>query len=198
MIKLIMFDIGGVITHTDFQKLYSDFATRIGVSSKFVIDYHKENLNDLLLGNKTLDNFWEDMKKESLKELDYQQIWLEEALKIRQVDNELLDIIDKLREKHKVCTLTNLTASRLIIDQAQKLYPHFDANLLSCVEHLKKPDPEFYQLALSKFSVTPKETLFVDDKENHIKAGEGVGIRGIIYLNKNKLLEELTKFGVGF
>ena len=87
MIKTIIFDIGGVITKTDFKKIYSDFAIRIGITPEFVINYHKEKVEDLLLGNITLDGFWKDMREAGGNpDLDYSTIWIEEAIKNREIN----------------------------------------------------------------------------------------------------------------
>lgn len=199
MIKTIIFDIGGVITKSDFKKIYSDFALRIGISPEFVINYHKEKVEDLLLGNITLEDFWKDMKEAGGNpDLNYEAIWIEEALKNRKVNNELLEIIRKLRSNYSVGTLTNLTPSRFIVDEKLDLYSHFDYAILSCKEHIKKPDSRFYHLALTKASAQPGEAIFVDDKEEHIIAAQQIGIKTItyIYSDNSKFVDDLNRIGI--
>ena len=182
MIKTIIFDIGGVVTHTDFKAIYSNFAHRIGVTPEFVVEYHKIHLADLLLGNITAEKFWQDMRDAGANtKLDFEKIWVEEGVRNREVNQGLLDIIAKLRKHYSVGTLTNLTASRLLIDQEMDLYSHFDYAVLSCVEHLKKPDPAFYRLALSRAEAKPEEAIFIDDKEEPVAGAESVGIKGVLY-----------------
>ena len=199
MIKTIIFDIGGVITKGNFQKSYSDFALRVGVSPEFVVNYHKApqeggKIEELVLGNITLEEFWNDIRKAGGRtDLDYEKIWIEEFLKNREINNELLEIIKELRKKYSVGTLTNLTPSRLIVDNKLDLYSHFDYAILSCNEHLKKPDPKIYYLALSKTSSQPNEAVFIDDKESHIIGAQQIGMKTITYIypyNK-KFLKEL-------
>lgn len=199
MIKTIIFDIGGVITQTNFKKIYSNFATQIGLAPEFVINYHKINVENLLLGEITLEQFWSDMKNAGANQkLDFQKIWIEEGIKNREVNKELLNIIQKLRKIYLVGVLTNLTPSRLIIDEEMDLYSYFDYSILSCKEHLKKPDPEFYKLSLATISAKPEEAIFVDDKEQHTIAAEQIGIKSIIYIypDNAKLLEDLKKLGI--
>ncbi len=199
MIKTIIFDIGNVVTKRNFQKIYSDFALRVGVSPEFVINYHKPpeeggKVEDLVLGKITLEEFWKDIRGAGGRaDLDYEKIWIEEALKNTEINYELIEIIRKLRKNYPVGTLTNLTPSRLIVDNKLNLYSNFDYAVLSCNEHLKKPDPRFYYLALSKTSVQPYEAVFVDDKENHIIGAEQIGMKTITYIypDNDKFIKDL-------
>jgi putative hydrolase of the HAD superfamily len=181
-IKTIIFDIGGVITQADFSAIYSGFAQRIGILPQIVIDYHNVNFDDLLLGNITMKQFGDAMKDAGgNSNLDYGKIWVEEALKERKINLGLLKYIAKLRKKYRVGTLTNLTSARELVDRETGIYSHFDYAILSCEEHLKKPDPAFYRLALERASATPEEAIFVDDQEKYLAAAENIGIRGVRY-----------------
>ena len=196
-IKAIIFDIGGVVTFTDFQALYANFANRVGISPALVSQYHKDNWNNLLLGTTSLEQFFQDMKNAGAKDgLDLKSVWLEEALKIRKINTELLELIDKLRKNHTVGVLSNLSPSRLILDERMGIYDHFDFVVLSCKEHLKKPDPKFYALALEKAKVNAAEAIFVDDKPNNIITAREIGLKDILYTDNNKFLEDLINLGV--
>jgi putative hydrolase of the HAD superfamily len=199
MIKTIIFDIGEVVVKSDFKAIYSNFGKRIGLGPDFVVEYHNEKFHELLTGIINLEQFWKDMVDAGANpKLDFEKIWLEEGMKNREVNNELLSIIKELRKKYSVGVLTNLTPSRLILDEKIGLYSHFDYTVLSCKEGIRKPNPEFYKLALKVVSVKPEEAVFVDDKESCIKSAEEVGMKTILYAypNNTKLLEDLEQLGV--
>lgn len=201
MIKTIIFDIGGVISGTDFVMVQTSFAQRVGLSPDVVIAYHKnkEVFNEYLLGTRTLDDFIADMSKAGAdSSADILKIWIEEYIHHRKINHELLSIIKQLRENYSVGVLTNCTRARAVVDEKMGLYSHFDYALLSCEERLKKPDPAFYKLALTKADVEPNEALFIDDKERCTLGAEAVGITGILYIypDNAKLVESLRQFGV--
>lgn len=199
MIKTIIFDIGEVITRTNFKAIYSNFAARVGLAPEFVINYHKEKIDDLLLGNITLEKFWSDMRRAGANpKLDLQQIWIEEGIKNREINHQLLNIILKLRNNYSIGVLTNLTHSRKIIDEEMDLYSSFDYAVLSCDEHLQKPDPEFYKIVLRAASAKPEDAIFVDDKAKCIAGAEQVGIKGVVYAwpNNTKLIKNFKQLGV--
>ncbi len=197
MIKAIIFDIGGVITFTDFQALYANFANRIGISSDIVSQYHKDHWADLLLANITLEQFFQDMQEAGAKPgLDLPIIWLEEALKIRKVNTELLSFIDELRKHYAVGVLSNLTSTRLVVDEALHLYDHFDFVVLSCKEHIKKPDPKFYEQALIYADAAASEVIFIDDNERNVAAAKNIGLNDITYTDNEQLRKDLANLGV--
>lgn len=197
MIKAIFFDIGGVVTFINFQGLYANFANRAGIPPEVVSQYHSDHWSDMLLGNINLDQFFQDMKVAGGDQgLNLPVAWLEEAMKLRTLNTELLDVIDRLRGHYMMNVLSNLTATRLMVDEATHLYDHFDIALLSCKEHLKKPDPKFYRLALQRANVDATEAVFIDDKESNVMAARELGFKDILYTDNEKLLTELGRLGV--
>jgi epoxide hydrolase-like predicted phosphatase len=199
MIKTIIFDIGGVVAKTDFDAIYIGFAKKVGLLPEFIKAYHDKNFDELILGNIVLDQFWNDMVREGVNpHVDWRAIWVEEGIKNRKLNPELLAIIRRLRKKYSIGVLTNLTPARLLIDEKMNLYRDFDYALLSCEEHLQKPDHEFYQRALERAKAKPEEAIFVDDKESCTNAAEAIGIRSIIYKypDNETFLKNLDALGV--
>lgn len=197
MITTIIFDIGEVITFSHFKEIYKNFALKTGASPEFITEYHMNNWDENLLGNIPLTQFWQDLGADStIPTADLPKIWLEEALKIRELNIDLLDIIEKLRSHYKVGSLTNLTPSRKMVDEHQKIFSHFEFNVLSCDEHIKKPDPAFYKLGLERAGCSPAEALLVDDKERNTIAAENLGWHTIIFKNNTRLLTDLEQIGI--
>lgn len=197
--KTIIFDIDGVLVSTDFPAIYATFAVQVGLLPEIVSAYHEISKEALLLGEITPEQFWEDMRAAGGKPVaDPAKVWVNAGLKHRQMNRGLLDIIAALRKTYTVGALTNLTTTRLLIDNAQDLYTHFDYAFLSCCEQLKKPDAAFYRLALRRAAVSPEEAIFVDDKEENIRAAEALGIKSLLfsYPDNTKLLADLSTLGV--
>lgn len=199
MIKTIIFDIGGVIKRMNFKAIYSGFALRIGILPETVINYHKEKLDDILLGNISLEQFWQDMKDAGGRtDVSYEDIWIDETNKNTEINEELLSIVKELRKKYKVGVLSSVSYSRLYTDNMLGLYSNFDYAVLSCIEHLQKPDPAFYQLALKRAEALPSEAVFIDDKKEFTDAANKMGIKDILYTfgENEKLLSEFKKIGI--
>jgi epoxide hydrolase-like predicted phosphatase len=199
MIKTILFDIGGVITETEFGSVYADFGSRIGLTKEIVEKYHKENFHEMLIGNLTIDDFWEDMKKAGGRDdVSYEDIWLEEITESRKINHELLGVISSLRKNYKIGVLSNLTPGRLIADEKINLYSHFDFTVLSCVEHLRKPFPLFYEIALERAGSEPEETLLIDDAQINLDTANQLGMKTILYkyANNQDLIDSCKNIGI--
>ncbi len=197
MIKTVIFDIGGVVTHTDFDGALTGFAQRAGISPDIATRYRKTHIGAMMLGHATFTDFCNEMKKAGADaSLNFRQVWIEEMIKVRKVDADVLETIAKLRKQFPVGTLTNLTETRLIVDQATGLYDHFDFAIFSCVEHLAKPDPMFYQLALDRAGTKPEEILFIDDNEKCTSGAEKMGMKSILFTTHAALITSLRDFGV--
>ena len=197
MIKTIIFDVGGVFKKMDFTRIYSGFAYGIGVSPEKVINYHMDNFERIILGDISLQQFWQDMKNIGAKEdVSYEDLWVRETEKNTEINTELLSIVDRLRKKYTAGVLSNVSHSRLFTDYKTDLYSHFDYTVFSCLEGLKKPDPDFYQIALRRGKAIAKEAIFIDDRKEFIDAAQKLGIKSILYsygdnLNLVNSLEDL-------
>ena len=199
MIKTIIFDIGGVITRTNFNAIYYNFAKRVGLTPEFVTQYFESNLVDMLLGNITLQKTWDEMISAGAdKNLNLQNIWTEEGLKIREMNEELLNKVKELRKSYSVGVLTNLSPARLLLDEKINLYSYFDYAVLSCKEHVMKPDPASYLLSLKVAGVGPNEAIFIDNEDEYIEGAQSVGIPSILYKYPEnlELAESLSQLGV--
>ena len=66
-----------------------------------------------------------------------------------------------------------------------------EGGILSWQDQLIKPDPAIYELLLSRYELKAEECVFIDDTAVNVRAGEALGIRGIIFESKQQAEEEL-------
>ena len=113
------------------------------------------------------------------------------------LNQDMLQLIEILRKRYKVSLLTNSPADlvRRIL-RRNKLEHYFDSIVISGEVHLVKPNEDIYNITLDKLSVSAKETIFVDDKEEYVKAAERLGITGIRFVNAKKLVGDFYKLGI--
>lgn len=113
--------------------------------------------------------------------------------------HDTVDIFRQLKEKkqYKMYALTNWSAELFPIALQRYEFLHwFDGRVVSGEEKMRKPFPEFYQLILNRFRLTPEETLFIDDNLRNIKAAEEIGLRCIVFQSPQQLKEELISQGI--
>ena len=93
--------------------------------------------------------------------------------------------------------LTNWSAELFPIALERYDFLHwFDGIVVSGVEKMRKPSPEFYQVLLDRYEVKPAEALFIDDNLRNIKAAELLEIKSVHFHSAGQLRKELTDLGL--
>ena len=59
-----------------------------------------------------------------------------------------------------------------------------------------KPDTDIYHLLCNTYNLIPGETLFIDDREENVQAGQSIGIHSIRFENPDQLINNLTGLGL--
>lgn len=108
-------------------------------------------------------------------------------------NQNLLDLILKLRTKYKTAVLSN--AGPGLFEEffsEQDMYAYFDEVILSYKVHLIKPNPEIYLLAAKKLGIEPNECVFVDDSEQNVLVARNLEMKGIVYRDFLQFYQELS------
>lgn len=72
----------------------------------------------------------------------------------------------------------------------------FDGGIISAEARLSKPDPEIFRTFISRYTLIPGESLFIDDIEDNVKAAELIGMK-VIHLSESDSLEsKLVESGI--
>ncbi|XP_053557692.1 acyl-CoA dehydrogenase family member 10 isoform X2 [Bombina bombina] len=78
--------------------------------------------------------------------------------------------------------------SFLPLDRSQ-----FDVIVESCLEGVCKPDPRIYKLCLERLGVQPRDSVFLDDIGQNLKAAANIGLCAIKVDDAKEALEHLEK-----
>ena len=68
-----------------------------------------------------------------------------------------------------------------------------DGMVVSGEERIIKPDPELYRILLDRYGLKGEECVFIDDNPVNAAGGESLGIRGIVFQDKEQLRAELDR-----
>ena len=200
MIKNIVFDVGNVL----FGYEPSYILQQLLPENKFHNDYLNHFINAQV---------WQDLDRgtvdeSSLVDLLFEKIPdpnLEDNLSIilrnfiyhLNLINGTRALFLKLKKIYPIYLLTNFQA--VPFSQLREMHPFLyqaDGAVVSAHHQLMKPEPDIYQLLLSKFNLDPKETVFIDDLDANIEAARSFGIKGIVFKSPTSLAEQLVELGV--
>lgn len=112
------------------------------------------------------------------------------------IDNEVVEMVNALKDDHKVALLTNATSGFLRdILTRNKLEGLFDPIIISSEERVAKPDPLIYRKVLHRLGVPANEVLMIDDNPANIQGAEDAGMDGVVFESTGQLKKVLGELG---
>jgi putative hydrolase of the HAD superfamily len=73
------------------------------------------------------------------------------------------------------------------------LADYFDAIVVSGEVGLRKPDPEIFQLAITRLGVPAVATVFVDDMDHNLDPARDVGLKVVHHKDAERTVAELDR-----
>jgi epoxide hydrolase-like predicted phosphatase len=208
-IKVIIFDLGGVIIRSVFPILSQKIKALYGVPKRKIKENYYRNLGNWELGKISENEFWKEFKKnlnletkiKKLKEIYYSSIILRP---------DVLKIVKKLRKNYKIALLTNVNRGLMqFLNKKYRLNKIFDVILPSYKYGIAKPRLKkylkksqklnylrIYQLLLEKLRIDPHCCVFIDDKKENLIPAKNLGMKTILFKNSNELRKKLHSLGV--
>ena len=198
MIKVIFFDVGGVLMRSDydFDTIYRKFGKAVGMDPKRCEALHRYYREDMLAGKCSARKFLGIVRREAKFKGDIKKVWVCVALKYINLDPRLISLVDNLRKEYKIAMFSNISEMRGYIDSALDLYSHFDRSFLSYKLKIKKPDPKMFEYALKKMKLRPGESILIDDRERNLIVAKKTGIVPVHFQNRKQLTTDLKKLGI--
>lgn len=193
MIKAIIFDLDGMIYFT--EERFSDwFSKKYNIHNEHIQEFFKTDFKKCLIGELDtkealkphLENWnWKDGAEEFLN------IWFEYG----KIDNEILTLIEHLKEKNIKCILcTNNEKYRVNHFKTKFGFENvFDLVVSSAKAGHKKPYKEIFQMIIDKTNLKKQEFLFCDDDEKNIEGAKEFGFKTHHYNDLIKFKKNLTE-----
>lgn len=195
MIKMIIFDVDGVINNAERFSIYleRDFGIDSSITNKFFYN----DFQQCLIGKADLKVSIEPYLKEwgwkkSVDELlDY---WFKVE---HSINEDLMKYIQRLRKQRMVCIIaTNQEKYRTeYIWRKMGFSNSFDKIYSSAHLGYTKASIEFYKKVLRDFiSIDKDEVLFWDDDIRNIEEAKKFGIKAELYTNDEDFKKKMKKY----
>lgn len=190
----IVFDLGNVLIpfdHTLWIKNYNKVKQGLGDEylKKYLDNYHVHRNYE---SGKMSDD---DFIAQNLEWLEYKisaEDFKNYFSKIFSINQNVVDLLPKLKEKYKLVLLSNTNNIHKIYGWEK--YPflvHFDKLILSHEVGAVKPEEKIYK-AVEEFTKEKPEThIFIDDILDYVNAAKNLGWDGIQFSNYDNLVDEL-------
>lgn len=109
----------------------------------------------------------------------------------------MLELFKELKDsgKYKLYALSNWSAETWPIALSKyDFLSWFDGLVISGLEGIRKPHPDFYRLLLNRYNVNPAEALFIDDNYRNVAAALELGIASIHFTSATELEKEFGRY----
>jgi HAD superfamily hydrolase (TIGR01509 family) len=199
-IKAAFFDQDGVIIDTErdghrvsFNMTFKEF----GFTDEWDVDYYHELLQ-IAGGKERMKHHWKTkgfsrpLTEEAIDNLVKEMHKRKTAIFVDLIESGKLPLRPGIRRFMKelmeagiqigVCTTSNEQAAKAITEKILSDIK-FDIVLAGDVVKNKKPDPEIYNLALSRLGLQPDECFVVEDSKNGVKAAKAASMKTIVTTN---------------
>ena len=115
---------------------------------------------------------------------------------IKKVFAESIDVLHELKEKnYSSYVLSNWSAETFVgMTDDYPFLKLFDGLLISGEVKLVKPSQRIYELAMLRFNLVPKETVFVDDRLENVLIAKKLGFNIIHLVNPKDIRKKIKEF----
>lgn len=197
MIRNIIFDVGMVLVdwqpRETFRQLGFDEKTVAAVAAATIeSEAWNENDRSLLTDEEIAACF---IRRAPEYEREIRLFWDNVGLPVRQRDYTSGWIKELHEQGYKVYILSNYGRRTYAQtkDGALSFLKDVDGALFSFQVNQIKPEPEIYRTLMERYSLTPEECVFFDDREENIAAAEKLGMHGIVFENQAQALEAFER-----
>jgi putative hydrolase of the HAD superfamily len=195
-IRVVVFDIGGVLEITPDLGVYRRWETRLGLPAGEM----GERMHDVWLGGSLGTITLNDVHQAVTDRLglDERQVagfmadmWREY---LGTANTELIEYARGLRPRYHTGILSNSFVGAREREQAAYGFEDLvDEIVYSHEAGMSKPDPRIYALVCSRLNVRHDETVFLDDTGMCVAGAREVGIHAVRYRDNAQAIAEIEK-----
>ncbi|HTU32603.1 MAG TPA: HAD family phosphatase [Candidatus Acidoferrum sp.] len=196
----VILDYGAVLCHPPFPHEIARMSQALGVTPEKFPNLYSHSRDDYDRGDLTTNEYWARLARDAGVELSSETV---EALAQLDRDmwsrpnDEMTSWLVSLRPAgYKTALLSNMQHD--MIAHVRAKFPwlnDFDHQIFSSEVRVVKPDPAVYRVCLAKLGTVPRETIFIDDREENVAAARALGITAFRFGSVPDLRRDLASAG---
>lgn len=181
--KSIVFDLGGVVFARDPEKCEREFIDFFSFVARedmpeFWVDYDR--------GKASYDDVLDALCRYHGCPREVAERHMRTAIGMQEEISWTRELIKELKAAgYGLYVLSNMSREFIEFLRRFEVYSYFDGEVISCEEHVVKPEKRIFEILLSRYGLVPDETLFVDDRKGNVEAAESMGIHAFLFDYRN-------------
>ena len=176
-VKNVVFDLGGVVFARDPRKFEPEF---IKFFSYIMLPKMPEFWEEYDRGVVSYDEVIEALAEYNSCDRELAATNLRRSILTQEAIPATKSLIEALKAKgYRLFVLSNMSKEFIEFLREQEVYRNFEGDVVSCEEHIIKPNPAIYTTLTERFGLNPSETLFIDDRKENVEAAARKGINTV-------------------
>ena len=194
MSKTILFDLGGVLVHLDWDQVCAPLAEFSVHSSDYVRAQVVNGpiVRSSMKGLIAPGEFHKTLCGKLGIDLPYEtfvDIWNS----LLRANEGIVSSVERAKSTHRLVLASNTDVLHFTYALEHfAVLGHFDRFFLSYEMGLLKPDPEFFHQLLRSLDAPPGDCVFIDDRAENVAAARDVGITALRFDGNEPLRADLA------
>jgi putative hydrolase of the HAD superfamily len=196
--RAILFDLGRVLVHFDFQRVYRKLEAMCPHAASEIPKRFAETLLAERFETGLIES--RDFHAETSKILGLNVDFDPFCTLFCEIFTETLvpeSLVEELGTRYRLVLLSNTNA--IHFDMIRREYPivgHFHAFCLSYEVKAMKPNPKIYQAAVEMAGCSPEECFYTDDIAAYVEGAQRFGIDAVQFQGVEQLQQEMRARGI--
>ncbi|MFF7951427.1 HAD family hydrolase [Streptomyces griseorubiginosus] len=191
--SIVLFDLFGVIARHQRPGALEKMAARCRTSADAFATAYWAHRPPYDAGRNTASAYWTDVLHTLSRPADadtIEELRLTDIDSWSRVDENMVTYVLGLRERARVALLSNIPADHAdAFLAAQPWLNELDHVAFTGRIGAAKPDPAAFQCCVVALQSAPGDFLFVDDREENVRAAQAVGLHGHVFRGQDELAE---------
>jgi len=195
VVKLIIFDIGGVLLDFSEDEYIAYIAHKVGISEKEFKTVFKPLLSKMEKGFMTVKEMERTLAKHfdiPLAQFDFGGAFK----KLAKLNRNVISLAKRLSRHYKVVLLTNVSFERYSLMRRMLLRKLHFKTFASCYLHIVKPSRRIYEHVLKRMNTKAGDALFIDNMAENVEGAKKIGISAIKFTSYEELMTRLIEMGI--
>lgn len=175
-IKNIVFDLGGVVFARDPRKFEPEF---IKFFSYIMLPEMPRFWEEYDRGMSTYDEVITNLAEYNSCDRELAEKNLRRSILTQEEIPATKSLVEALKAAgYRLYVLSNMSLEFIEFLHTKEVYKNFEGEVVSCYEHIVKPEAEIYKILVDRYQLNEAETLFIDDRKANIEAAIESGWQG--------------------
>lgn len=193
MAKTIIFDLGGVLVHLDWDKVCAPFArlSDLGYDSVLEEVANGPIVRSSMLGSLGPQEFHQALCAKIHVDIPFDR-FVDLWNGLLSADEDMAPLVEELGSGHRLVLASNTDAIHFSYSRKHfDVLRAFDRFFLSYEMGLLKPDPAYFHHVLGGLRTSPGDCIFIDDRPENVHSARTAGINALVFESIGKLKADL-------